>query len=190
VDCRFLEFHESTPPQRPRRLPERAVIISALQESVGSSYVWGGNILEGVPELAEWWYGDLTGHDRQRITLAGLDCSGLLYRASGGWTPRNSSQLLTYGRPLAVAHATTEQIASTLQPLDLIVWDGHVVIVLDRERTIESILECSRPGKGGVVIRPLIQRLKELMRSRTPLDRWPQDGKKHTSFVVRRWYGL
>ncbi|HIJ94951.1 MAG TPA: peptidoglycan endopeptidase [Desulfuromonadales bacterium] len=190
VDCRFLEFHESAPPQRSRRLPERADIVASLKKSVGSSYVWGGNVTEGVPELMDWWYGDNAGRDQHRLTLSGLDCSGLLYRASGGWTPRNSSQLLTYGRPLAVARTTAEQIAAILQPLDLIVWDGHVVIVLDRTSTIESILACGRPGKGGVVITPLIQRLKEIMRSRTPADRWPQDGKKHKSFVVRRWYGL
>ena len=190
LDCRLLEFHDNAPPQRPRHLPKRADIVASLKESVGSSYVWGGNILEGVPELADWWYGDIAGLDRRRLTLSGLDCSGLLYRASNGWTPRNSSQLVRFGQPVAVARTTAEQIAETLQPLDLIVWDGHVVIVLDHDSTIESILACGQPGKGGVVITPLKQRLKEIMRSRTPADSWPQDGKAHKHFVIRRWYGL
>jgi hypothetical protein len=189
VDCRFLELHENAPPQRMRQLPLRAEIIAELKRNVGKSYVWGGNIPEGVPELADWWYGDLAGLDRQRLTLAGIDCSGLLYRASGGWTPRNTSQLLNYGQPVLLARKTAEQIMTVLQPLDLIVWDGHVVIVLDRDSAIESVLKCGKPGQGGVVITPLTQRLKTIMRTRTPVDSWQKNDKHSKNFVVRRWYG-
>jgi hypothetical protein len=63
------------------------------------------------------------------------------------------------------------------------------MIVLDRERIIESRLRCGEPGNGGVAVRPLVQALSELMSTRTPVDKYREqapDGRK--SFVVRRWY--
>ncbi|HPE85225.1 MAG TPA: hypothetical protein PLO43_03500, partial [Chlamydiales bacterium] len=82
-------------------------------------------------------------------TFAGVDCSGLLYEASYGLTPRNTSELISFGE---------ERSLENLQPLDLLVWKGHVVIVLDPYHTIES-----RLGKG-VVITPLADRLSEIER--------------------------
>lgn len=190
VDSRFLELKGAAPPARMRRLPARDQVAAALKKGLGSSYVWGGNLREGVPELAEWFYGKAAPEDRQRLILAGLDCSGLLYQATGGWTPRNTSQLVAYGNPVAVAGRTVDQIIPLLEPLDLIVWNGHVVIVLDRHTAIESRLECGKPGNGGVVTTPLAQRLREIMRTRRPLDVWPAKGKPKDVFVIRRWYGL
>lgn len=190
VDGRFLELRENAPAQRVRRLPTHVEIMAALQRSVGSSYVWGGNVQGGVPELLTWWYRGLAGGQISRLTLAGLDCTGLLYQATGGWTPRNSSQLITYGRALPVAGKTAAEIAATLQPLDLIVWDGHVVIVLDQTTTIESRLACRAVGSGGVVTAGLLQRLKQIMRTRQPVDAWGSSAATRKRFVVRRWYGL
>lgn len=188
LDSRFLELANDQPPQRRRVLPEREQIVAAMRRSLGSSYVWGGNLQAGVPQLAEWFYADFSPNDRGRLTLAGLDCSGLLYQATGGWTPRNTSQLITYGRPVAIKGKRAAEIAGQLEPLDLIVWNGHVIIVLDQQTVIESRLECGKPGNGGVVATPLKQRLAEIMRTRQPLDSWPGDGKQRNAFVVRRWY--
>ena len=190
VDSRFLELYETPPAPRTRRLPSREEIVGMLKKSAGSGYVWGGNVRDGVPELAEWFYHEISSLERSRLTLAGVDCSGLLYQASGGWTPRNTLQLVSYGQPVPVAGKTAEEIAATLQPLDLIVWNGHVVIVLDRENAIESRLECGKPGNGGVLTTPLAQRLREIMRTRQPVDAWQGSGKSQDLFVVRRWYGL
>jgi hypothetical protein len=82
------------------------------------------------------------------------------------------------------------EIAGSLEPLDLIVWNGHVIIVLDRDTVIESRLECEKPGRGGVVTTPLHQRLREILQTRRPMDQWPAAGKQRDIFVVRRWYGL
>lgn len=191
LDSRFVELRDEPPAPPVRPLPEREAIISALRSSLGSPYVWGGNVRQGVPELLRLYYrGSFSPADEKRLTLAGLDCSGLLYAATNGRTPRNSSHLVQFGRGLAVAGRGERELAQLLEPLDLIVWNGHVIIVLDRETVIESRLECGRPGQGGVVITPLRRRLTEIMASRRPLDSWPVGSRQRDGFVVRRWYGM
>ena len=193
VDSRFIELRDERPPARIRTLPTRERIIAALKEAIGNPYVWGGNVPEGVNTLIGTLYpagAPLNERAKQRITLAGVDCSGLLYQATGGWTPRNTSLLVSYGTGVAVEGKDAQEIAERLQPLDLVVWSGHVIIVLDRNTAIESRLACGRPAYGGVVTTPLQQRLTEIMRTRRPVDAWPAKGKQEGIFVVRRWFGL
>ncbi len=187
VDGRFLTLEHTAPAPRRSALPPRERIVSALKASVGSPYVWGGNVLNGVPELAAWFYNGIGDDDKGGLILAGLDCSGLLYHATGGWTPRNTSQLITFGQGVAIAGKQSAEIAAMLQPLDLIVWNGHVIIVLDPQTAIESRLECGKPGKGGVVMTQLSHRIAEIMRTRRPADAWPGGKKRQGVFVVRRW---
>ena len=192
VDSRLIETRTEPPSRRIRKLPPLPEVVAGLKGSMGSSYVWGGNLREGVAEMAGLYYDGpaLSTGDRLRLTLAGLDCSGLLYQATGGWTPRNTSQLVSFGTGLRVSGKGPDEITELLEPLDLIVWNGHVVIVLDRDTAIESRLECGRQGNGGVVTTPLRKRLGEIMRTRRPLDHWPAAGKQRDVFVIRRWYGL
>jgi cell wall-associated NlpC family hydrolase len=160
-----------------------------LKASIGSPYVWGGNLQGGVVELMDLFYGGaVPAAARRELTLAGLDCSGLLYQATGGWTPRNTSQLVSYGKAVPVAEKSPEQFVAELEPLDLIVWNGHVLIVLDRETIIESRLECGTQGNGGVVTTALRQRLAGILRTRRPADQWPTGGRQRDVFVVRRWF--
>lgn len=188
VDIRFLQLPYAAPLLRPILKYSRERIISALRSSAGSPYVWGGNAINGVPELASWFYRGIRQDDVAPLTLAGLDCSGLLYNATGGSTPRNTTQLVAYGQGVAIAGKKSAEIVTLLQPLDLIVWKGHVIIVLDRLTAIESRLECGRPGNGGVVMTSLPQRLAEIMRTRRPVDVWVKGKIHHNIFVVRRWY--
>jgi len=189
VDSRFVELREVEPQPRSRTLPSQAAIIAALKAAIGAPYVWGGNVQGGVGELTELFYGgNVPEAARGTLTLAGLDCSGLLYQATGGWTPRNTSQLISYGKAVAVTGKTLNEIARQLQPLDLIVWNGHVVIVLDRDTTIESRLVCGKKGNGGVVTTSLQKRLAQILRTRRPVDQWPAAGKHGDVFVVRRWF--
>ncbi|MBC8017579.1 MAG: peptidoglycan endopeptidase [Verrucomicrobia bacterium] len=189
VDSRLVELREEKPAPRTRQLPALAEIVATLKASLGSPYVWGGNVAGGVSELISLFYGgSVSVAGKSHLTLAGLDCSGLLYQTTGGWTPRNTSQLVSYGRAVQIAGKTAEAIAMLVESLDLIVWNGHVIIVLDRDTVIESRLECGRPGSGGVVMTPLRQRLAEILRKRRPVDAWPSGRKQRDVFVVRRWF--
>jgi hypothetical protein len=189
VDSRLIELRGEKPAPRSRKLPPAAEIIAVLKASIGSPYVWGGNLQGGVAELVELFYGGaVPPAARRQLTLAGLDCSGLLYQATGGWTPRNTSRLVAYGRGVQIAGKSLDEIARLLEPLDLIAWNGHVIIVLDRETVIESRLVCGKPGNGGVRTTALRQRLAEIMRTRRPVNDWPVAGKQRDAFVVRRWF--
>ncbi len=190
VDSRFIEPAATEPPPRPRKLPPAAEVIAGLKRAIGNPYVWGGNLSGGVPELADMFYRGARPEEPKRPLLGGGDCSGLLYQATNGWTPRNTSSLVAVGQGVPVAGKTVGELARLLQPLDLIVWDGHVIIVLDRETTIESRLACGKPGNGGVVTTPLAKRLEQIMATRRPVDVWPGGRKQRGMFVVRRWYAM
>jgi hypothetical protein len=191
IDGRFVKLSDSTPPPRRKVLPTREQVIRNLLAAEGSRYVWGGNHREGIPQLLVF-YPPAQGPALPAATLgmwqlAGVDCSGLLYEATNGFTPRNTSSLVEYGSPLAIAGLKVDRIINKLEPLDLVVWSGHAMIVLDRERIIESRLD---PKVGeGVVVRPLRRALVELLKLRFPLDDFSaaKSGKKK-GFVIRRWY--
>ncbi|MDD2898215.1 MAG: peptidoglycan endopeptidase [Desulfuromonadaceae bacterium] len=188
VDTRFLTLEHVVPKPRNRTLPPQDYILAMLKDAVGSRYVWGGNVLSGIPSFASWYRKGLRDDAEERNILDGLDCSGLLYHATGGWTPRNTSQLITVGAGVPIAGKLPAEIVPILQPLDLIVWNGHVIIVLDQHTVIESRLDCGKPGNGGVVLTGLSQRLAGIMRTRHPADTWIGANKHQDAFVVRRWY--
>ncbi len=192
LDSRFVGTSSNPPSPRPKFLPVKQKVIEDLLAAEGSRYVWGGNFRAGIPQLLDFYppapefY--LSAATKEMWQLRGVDCSGLLYEATNGYTPRNTSSLVEYGRSLPIAGLEASQIAERLEPLDLIVWSGHVMIVLDRERLIESRLDCGGKG-GGVMVRPLRGALVELMKWRVPLDGYQAttpNGEK--GFVIRRWY--
>jgi len=185
VDARSVRLEKQRPPERVRQLPAKEQILAAMESRVGSRYVWGGNVAAGVAELSSWYPPSGT-VDLALWQLAGVDCSGLLYEATNGSTPRNTSALLGFGRPVAVAGKSAQEIAARLQPLDLLVWPGHVMIVIAGGRVIESRLVCQRPAEG-VRIRPLGAALAEIMKRRRPVDGIARGAGE---FAVRRWYGI
>ncbi|HOE68603.1 MAG TPA: peptidoglycan endopeptidase [Candidatus Omnitrophota bacterium] len=189
VDSRFVSVSAKPFPPRMKILPRARQILDRMLSHEGARYVWGGNAPGGIPELLTFYppAGALSPATKNMWSLRGLDCSGLLYEATGGATPRNTSDLVTFGKPVAVAGLTPGQIAAKLRPLDLIVWKGHVIIVLDEEHTIESCMGCS--PRGGVTVRDLRAVLREVMRTRTPENHYPaQTIPSRKTFVVRRWF--
>jgi cell wall-associated NlpC family hydrolase len=186
IDSRTVTTSGTEPPQRQRRLPSVAVIKERLLSAAGTPYVWGGNIRGGLPSLTSLYPPSSARVNIKRWQLTGLDCSGLLYEATEGWTPRNTSSLVDYGKPVPIKGLSPSQIAGKLASLDLIVWKGHVMIVIDQERVIESRLDC-KSGQG-VVVSPLSQALTELMRQRTPFNDYAEIPVGGKGFVVRRWY--
>jgi hypothetical protein len=192
IDSRFVKTSGTPPPPRPRPLPSKQKVIDNLLDARGSRYVWGGNFRTGIPQLLFFYPPSpdtsLSDSTREMWQLAGVDCSGLLYEATNGFTPRNTSSLVEYGRSVPLAGLEPMKIVERLKPLDLIVWSGHVMIVLDRERVIESRLGITGKG-GGVVVRPLSEALEEIMKGRTPLDDFHEaKAKMVKGFVIRRWY--
>lgn len=191
IDSRFVTVTEKRPPERARLLPSRQTIIDRLLAARGSIYVWGGNVMSGISPMSDLFppakgavVPDLL---HTRWELRGVDCSGLLYEATDGVTPRNTSALVSFGKPVYISGLTTGDIVRQVEPLDLIVWKGHVLIILDRNTVIESYLNCA--SGGGVRVRPLADALADIRKKREPLDAWPKEKEKQEkSFVIRRWY--
>lgn len=184
IDERFVAFVGDSHPERPRTLPSVDALVKDLRAQIGLRYIWGGNWPKGIPELLEWYCPCIAQAERDPLIyetwqLKGVDCSGLLYYVTDGYTPRNTSQLVHWGSPVAIAGKNSAAIARTLRPLDLIVWQGHVLITLDAHTVIES-----KSGEG-VVVSSLSDRLEEILSSRKPVDSHTAD---EPSFVVRRWH--
>ncbi|HJV67442.1 MAG TPA: NlpC/P60 family protein [Geomonas sp.] len=179
VDSRFVKELAGEPHERTRTLPELPVVQQRLLSALGKPYVWGGNVKDGVPLLRELY--------PQGDPLAGVDCSGLLYQATDGFTPRNTSALISFGKAVPVAGLSADQVARRLRPLDLIVWKGHVMIVLDDSSIIQSTMGCNG-GESGVHVSEIKETLRHLMKRRQPVDVFPAKAAGAGSFVVRRWF--
>lgn len=182
IDSRFVKDAVSETLDREQVIPSAEEIISNLNALNGYQYMWGGNFAPGITKLMEYYIpaGEIGNGLKKQWCLEGVDCSGLIYQATGGSTPRNTSSLVYYGDAVEVEGKTPEEIAEMIQPLDFIVWKGHVIIVLDNGEVIES----SNPE--GVHKSNLLDRLYSVMESRTPVNNY--DGNKDlTRFVVRRW---
>jgi hypothetical protein len=105
-----------------------------------------------------------------------------MFEATNGYTPRNTSKLVNYGNAVEIEGLSAEEIAAKLMPLDMMVWNGHVIYVYDENTAIQSSL-----SKGGVVKTDLITTIKDLMGSRTPVNNY--DSSAGERFVIRRWFG-
>ncbi|OGN62439.1 MAG: hypothetical protein A3F09_04990 [Chlamydiae bacterium RIFCSPHIGHO2_12_FULL_49_11] len=121
-------------------------ILEALKYYPRLFYLWGGNTRAPVFDLFFLYQTKLC--DRKsffHLTFQGVDCSGILYDAACGMTPRNTHELLDFGTEV-----------KTLRPLDLVTLPGHVLIALDENTLIES------RHLTGVIRRPARERLNEL----------------------------
>ena len=129
-DRRFGHFCDQRPEVK-GSLPSSAELLSHMEKRVGTPYVWGGNWAEGIPEMLQYYppQGILSKRMEELWMMKGLDCSGLLFEASLGVTPRNTSELLFYGQEVKLEE---------LRPMDMIIYPGHVLFVRDQETIIES----------------------------------------------------
>lgn len=180
VDGRFLTFSKHPISEPKRHLLSTKALLDALYSLIGLPYIWGGNWGHGIPELLEYYptTKKLSKNERTIHSLRGVDCSGLLYEATRGFTPRNTTDLLFYGKKVPIEGKSAEEIASVLLPLDLIVWKGHVVIVGEETEAIESHL------LHGVIVSHLRKQLCQLMETKRPVDVPTLDPN---TFVIRRW---
>lgn len=172
IDSRFAKLATSPTVKRP--LPPHNIILNRMIEMTGSPYVWGGNWKAGIPEMLLYYPAKKPIEDRTSIlwTLNGVDCSGLLFEATDGATPRNTSQLIHFGEKVP--------LDSTLLPLDMILYPGHVVFIKDEKTTIESKFPF------GVIQRDLTTRLMEFESTRKRVETWTPELNPHQFYTVRR----
>lgn len=149
VDSRFGTFCSKIV-QSETPLPSPEMIIERMRKSVGLPYIWGGNYSKGIPEWKKFYppQKKLSPFEEAHWTFHGVDCSGLLYEATGGYTPRNTKEMMHYGKEVSL---------DDIKPLDLILYSGHVVVAIGNSQTIES-----EHSSGGVVIRSIKERLAKI----------------------------
>ena len=150
--------------EREIELPSSDEILANMKKLEGLRYFWGGAYPYGIPNVLKFYPHIHEREDLADLICQGVDCSGLLYFASNGFTPRNTSQLINFGTPVS---------ASEVKPLDIIVWQGHVIIATSSDTAIESRID------KGVVFSPLKTRLPEVQKI-------VADQKKE--LFIRRWY--
>lgn len=157
TDKRFLK--ELTPRSKSAPFLDKNTLISNLYELVNTPYIWGSNFPNGVEELLLYYPPErtLTPIEKTRWTFSGVDCSGLLYFVTVGYTPRNTSELYQFGDEIAF---------SDLRPLDLIVWKGHVIIMIADGMTIEA------HERFGVRLLPLLEQVNLINECGAKFRRW------------------
>ncbi len=176
IDRRFAASC-SIPSSKKEFIPSARHLLEHMEQRVGTSYVWGGNWATGIPEMLSFYppKKELLPRTEELWTFRGLDCSGLLFEASNGLTPRNTSHLLKFGKSLR------SENFSELLPMDLIVYPGHVLFVRDPLTIIES------KSPFGVRICSLVERLKEIQQKRTYLKNWTPTANPNSHFTIRRF---
>ncbi len=183
IDSRFVEVKTEQPKPRETKLPSKADIYKFLDRAVGEKYCWGGDYIGGIDKLLEYYppKGNISDDLKYKWSLRGCDCSGLMYQATNGYTERNTSKLINYGNGVEIEGLTAEEIAAKVKPLDMTVWDGHVIYVYDEKTAIQSGL-----SKGGVVKTDLVETIQHIMSTRTPVNDYNSGSGER--FVVRRWF--
>ncbi len=155
IDSRFTCFTDHLSSQKFEFSLDPKTIQEGLKKQIGSKYVWGGNFSLGIFKLLKYYpsYEKLSDDQKDKWSLKGVDCSGLLFEVTNGYTPRNTSELLDFKDGLNIEGLTPLDISRLVKPLDLLVYKGHVVIILDKDFTIES------RENFGVITTPILDRL-------------------------------
>jgi NlpC/P60 family len=160
--------------------PSSDETLKRMLDQEGKPYVWGGNRVLTNEEFSyvNDLYFDQSSEflSHLKFLFSGLDCSGLLYFATDGLTPRNTSELVSYGEGIDISGMSNSQILDKVRPLDLLVWRGHVLIFLNKKEMIESRLN------HGVIRVDAASRLDEIRQTRQPAYL-----ANEQTFVLRRW---
>lgn len=185
IDDRFTRTIAGHYPSRTIILPSVPSISETMKNLKGTRYIWGGNWPEGINQLHELYpsKSNLSQLDplvQDTWKLKGVDCSGLLYYATDGYTPRNTYELVSFGEPIDIENKGISEISAALKKLDILVWKGHVICVIDNHNVIESM------ATKGVIKTGLVSRLSEIMKTRKPVNNWNSTDQLH--FVARRWH--
>ncbi len=185
IDDRFVQLVPNAFGNRTISIPAMPTILSKLDKLVGTRYVWGGNWPQGIDLMSQLYPSRTPLHQLSSLVqdtwkFKGLDCSGLFHYVSGGYTARNTSRLVNFGKAVPIEGLSLSEIISKVNDLDLIVWEGHAIGVFDEKTAIESKVS------EGVVKTKLSDRLVEIMKDRKPVNKW--NDSEGPRFVIRRWH--
>ena len=137
----------------PRHSPARSIdvgmALNRLRSAVDVPYLWGGTSLKGSPRQAEWlvergFFSASDLEDRELGALVygrGFDCSGLFNWATEYAFFGDVRHLHGLYDRVQVHSLTVNGAVAALQPLDLIVYPGHVIIALGDGEVIQAVGE-------------------------------------------------
>lgn len=189
IDSRFITISKKKPSETLPILPEKKDILSNLKNALGSTYIRWWSRYQWIPEMEVLFPSStkLSLNHKTYKSFKWVDCSWLLYQATNYYTPRNTTGLLSFWEFLPISGKSINQIIKLIKPLDLIIWQWHVIIVYDDQHVIESKREDE--FSGWVVITPTKGRLQKIFQTRSPVNSW-NDSKLASwkKFVIKRWY--
>ncbi len=181
IDSRFVT---KTKNSTIKRIKTEKEIINDLISYEGSTYIWGSNCKNGILKLLNFYPPTikLDNKTKNHWMLKGVDCSGLLYEVMQGQTPRNTSELMFYGKHLDIENKNASAILNIVKPLDILVFVGHVIIIINKDVCIES------KEHDGVIINSFEKKLKEISNLKKPKNITITNKVDNNSFVIRRWF--
>jgi hypothetical protein len=146
ADKRSVRLTKDRIEERHRKCPKKEQFLERLLSFPKCPYIWGGTNPHGIPQWIDYYPPKraLSSFEFAYWIFRGVDCSGLLYHVTDGFTPRNTKELYTFGSEV-----------NEPKPFDLVLYPGHVLIVLPNEK----VIECRH--LNGIVVSSLKERLKE-----------------------------
>ncbi len=146
VDKRSILITKDRKNERDKICPTKETFLQRLLHFPKCSYIWGGTNPYGILQWIDYYPPKraLSSFEFAHWIFRGVDCSGLLYHVTDGFTPRNTKDLYMFGYEVKEP-----------KPFDLILCPGHVLIALPHEK----VIECRH--LNGVAINSLKERLKE-----------------------------
>lgn len=181
IDKRFVDLSDKLPPKRLVSIPDKQKVLLKLLSCLNKPYLWGSNICEPLTILEKYYpsAGELSPFEHQVKYCDGLDCSGLLYYATDGYTPRNTSMLINFGK--SIYASDKDQLIHQLKPLDCILTYDHISIVINQTTVIQS------KEKLGCFLSPIQEVLEKISQKKTLVTDWDKQKYKKL-YLIKRWY--
>lgn len=196
IDSRFVKIVDAKPENTDKTLPSAQTILERVKTLKWSQYVRWWNAPYGIPQILDFYppNWNIDENLKNKWILSWVDCSGLLYYATDGYTPRNTSSLITYWTGVEIQWLAIDEIISKLKPLDIIVWRGHMILVIDQDTVIESVYERKFDEtniQSWVIINNSKEILKQILEQKTPVNDYNDPVFTDIpKFVIRRWYNI
>ncbi len=202
---------------------DKQQVINRLKSCEGSMYLFGGCYSKGVGVFREFLekigFVDmfekhikdndihLSNEERELVlNLKGLDCSGLLCQATDYLFMGDAKDVYRFGIDnkgylLDIAGKNSKEICNMLEPLDVIVYKGHMIVVIDDNMVIQAVglgenanafasVTSSDPKRkyNRVVIDNAYDIIKAIMERlrKTPTSEWEYDDED--KFMIMRCF--